>query len=547
MSFNQKLIKLALILFIIVCVCSVLLFQNFLTTYQQIGRIEDYQEQLTDFKELSSNIDAMTSSLQDYILLSDAQYLDRFHRYSAMIIKKQTDLYDSDNLPRNQNIHDLIELSKTYLSFASLEVIPTIQTKNYSQKEVQDFYLRNQDFTRQMNVKLRNLSETYNKELDNYFQSTLANINRKIILLLVLLFVSLLLLPYVLYLLLKPFLTKCLYTGELAEYTDSAFMFVDSSGDVKYVNKSARDLFGLLPEAVLDKNIEHFPELFPRLQNITQLLLHALLTQKELLRNRVNFNNDGRTIDLTVDYVPLFLLNKLVGVMMIARLANEQKDKSLLLDTLEKERKRISIEIHDWIARYMSTIIHSLDYNLRLHKNGHLKGDELLQNLRDLRNHCQNAAIEMRGIMNDIHPYLIDKVGLISALESYIQTYEKLNKIKVYIFYQDRALRVKKKDEIIIYRIIQEALSNIVKHAKATEVDINFTKQQDTLKIEIMDNGGAEGDFLVGKGLWGMKERAALIGGDIVFGYCETGFCVTLTVPIQPGGQEDGENQDHVD
>ncbi|WP_238473411.1 sensor histidine kinase [Desulforamulus profundi] len=283
------------------------------------------------------------------------------------------------------------------------------------------------------------------------------------------------------------------------------------------------------------------------MQNITQPLLHSLLNQRELLRHKAVFHNDGRPIHLTVDYIPIFLFNKLIGVMMIARMANEQKDKPLLLDTLEKERKRISIEIHDWIARYMSTIIHSLDYNLRLHKDGDLKGEDLLQGLIDLRNHCQNAAIEMRGIMNDIHPYLIDKVGLISALESYIHTFEKLNKIKVYIFYQDRALRVKKKDEIIIYRIIQEALSNIVKHAKATEVDINFTKQQDTLKIEIMDNGGTEGDFVAGKGLWGMKERAGLIGGDIVFGYCETGFCVTLTVPILPGGQKNGENQDYAD
>lgn len=547
MSINKNLAKLALVLFIIVCICSVLLFQNLLYIYQQINRIGDYRGELTEFKKLLNNIEAMTFGLQDYILLSDPQSLENFHKHSAIIIKKQTDLYDSDNLSRNQNIIDLIELSKRYMSFAASEVIPTVQTKTYSKKEIQDLYLRNKDFTRQMNVKLKHLSQSYAMELDNYFETTLFNINSKIILLLIILFTSLLLLPYVLYMMLKPSLTKCVYMSESAEYTDNAFIFVDHSGDVKYVNKSAQDLFGLLPETVLEKNIDQFPELFPRLQNITQPLLHSLLNQRELLRHKAVFHNDGRPIHLTVDYIPIFLFNKLIGVIMIAKMANEQKDKPLLLDTLEKERKRISIEIHDWIARYMSTIIHSLDYSLRLHKDGDLKSEDLLQGLIDLRNHCQNAAIEMRGIMNDIHPYLIDKVGLISALESYILTFEKLNKIKVYIFYQDRALRVKKKDEIIIYRIIQEALSNIVKHAKATEVDINFTKQQDTLKIEIMDNGGTEGDFVAGKGLWGMKERAGLIGGDIVFGYCETGFCVTLTVPILPGGQKNGENQDYAD
>ncbi|WP_238473412.1 hypothetical protein [Desulforamulus profundi] len=253
MSINKNLAKLALVLFIIVCICSVLLFQNFLYTYQQINRIGDSREELTEFKKSVNNIEAMTSGLQDYILLSDPQSLENFYKHSAIIIKKQTDLYDSDNLSRNQNIIDLIELSKRYMSFAASEVIPTVQTKTYSEKEIQDLYLRNQDFTRQMNVKLKHLSQSYDKELDNYFETTLFNIDSKIILLLIILFTSLLLLPYVLYMMLKPSLTKCIYVSESAEYTDNAFIFVDHSGDVKYVNKSAQDLFGLLPETVLEK------------------------------------------------------------------------------------------------------------------------------------------------------------------------------------------------------------------------------------------------------------------------------------------------------
>ncbi|RYD02391.1 hypothetical protein N752_23965 [Desulforamulus aquiferis] len=360
--------------------------------------------------------------------------------------------------------------------------------------------------------------------------------NGNIMLLLVILLSALIILPWFMFKTFHPFLSHCFYLDKLAHYNKFASIFVDNKGYIKHINNSAKELFGILPSSIQDRNIQDIPGLFPHLQSITQPLLQVLLQDKEISKYRISYALDGRNIDLSVDYSPIMILNKSAGAMLVAVVTDTQKDKPLLLDTLEKERKRISIEIHDWIGRYMSTIIHSLDYILRLNKNANIKG-ELLDSLLDLRSHCQTAAIEMRGIMNDIHPYLIDKVGLISALESYVLTFEKLNKIKVYILYQDRALRIKKKDEIIIYRIIQEGLSNITKHAKATEVDISFTVLNDLLKIEIQDNGGTDGDFVAGKGLWGMKERASLIGGEISFGQNDSGFCVTLTVPIMPGGQ----------
>ncbi|GAB6157485.1 hypothetical protein JCM39194_06850 [Desulfotomaculum varum] len=542
MLFNNKIFKLILMLIITICVCSFLLFQTILSSFQQVNKIKDYQQQINNIDEISLAVNGIKDNLQSYILLKKPEYLNNYYKYNVIFSKKQAELLTNENLISKENNLEFIELYKSYINFVSLEVIPSVQNKQYTQEQINDFYLRNQNFSQEISAKIHDIRNLYNKNLEHCFQSALNSINNKIILLLIVWFVSMLILPYFVYIFLKPYLNKCIYINELAEHTDSALIFADKFGKVKYINKAACDLFGLLPDMLNNKHIEQLLTIFPPLQNIIQTLLHVLLTQKPILRKKISFNNDGRNIDLTVDCLPIMLFNKLLGVLLVAGLTNEQKDKPLLLDTLEKERKRISIEIHDWIARYMSTIIHSLDYNLRLHKAGQLKDDNLMQNLSELRNHCQNAAIEMRGIMNDIHPYLIDKVGLISALESYIQTYEKLNKIKVYIFYQDRALRVRKKDEIIIYRIIQEALSNIVKHAKANEVDINFTKHQDTLKIEIMDNGGSEGDFMAGKGLWGMKERAALIGGDIMFGYGDSGFCVTLTVPIQTGGQADEEN-----
>ncbi|AEG60274.1 ATP-binding protein [Desulforamulus ruminis] len=542
---NKNLLKAMIAIMLLFVLASVLLFHYLLKTSQQIHDIELNNTKYSHLNDLSSCISEMMDHAQDYILYSDQHYLDEFQKYSSLALQKELELNDSLNSFYKQNMTELIELNKSYISFMEKEAIPLIQAKSYTQEDLKYIHLRNQQFTQEIEKKLNMITVTTSRNMDDSIKNTILQMNERILLALFILLMLLLLMPWLFYTLFKPILVQRLYLSRLSEQIQSASIFMDRKGVVRHINRAAQELFDILPESVLQKNVQEFPSLFPKLQGITQPLLHARVREKSFLGQQVSFNRDGRTIEMVIDYIPLFLFNRLSGVMLVANLAHRQKEKPLLLDTLEKERKRISIEIHDWIGRYMSTIIHSLDYILRLNKNSGLK-PELLDSLMNLRSHCQNAAIEMRGIMNDIHPYLIDKVGLISALESYIATFEELNNIKVYIFYQDRALRIKKKDQIIIYRIIQESLTNIAKHAKASEVDIVFTVDKDQLKIEVVDNGGAGEEFAVGNGLWGMKERAHLIGGNVVFASNDSGFSVMLTVPI-PGGQDDEKNQDHVD
>lgn len=545
MVINKNLVKIAIVISTIVVLSSGILLKNFFSSFDHVGELESHYNNISSFNELSSDILLMTVNLQDYITYSNGEYLDVYLKHSSLTLKKELELLNNAGPTEKQEITDLMELTKSYISFVDKEVIPVMQAKNYSTDELRSLHARNKVYSQELTQKVHTNTKNNHQSFERFFQDTIIKMNGNIMLLLVILLSSLLVLPWVAFKTLYPLLTQCFYLDRLAKCVKCASIFVDNKGYIKYINNSAKELFGVLPSSIQEKNIQEVPALFPHLQSITQPLFQVILQQKEITKYRIILAMDGRNIDLSLEFIPVIVFNKPAGAMLVATIADAQKDKPLLLDTLEKERKRISIEIHDWIGRYMSTIIHSLDYILRLNKNASIKG-ELLDSLMDLRSHCQTAAIEMRGIMNDIHPYLIDKVGLISALESFVVTFEKLNKIKVYILYQDRALRISKKDEIIIYRIIQEGLSNIAKHAKATEVDISFTVLNDVLKIELQDNGGSEGDFVVGKGLWGMKERANLMGGEIVFGQGEIGFCVTLTVPILPGGQLNEQNKSNV-
>ncbi|MGB9826486.1 MAG: PAS domain S-box protein, partial [Desulfofundulus sp.] len=313
-----------------------------------------------------------------------------------------------------------------------------------------------------------------------------------------------------------------------------AVVFVDRKERLQYLNPAAEKLFNLTREAVAGKNLGDILMLYPHWQKVVQLIYQALFQEGKTADCTLSYNREGNRMLLTVDCRPVRLFGRTAGAVLTARRAPEPKDGTILLDTIERERKHLSIEIHDWIGRYLSSIIHGLDYVLSVH--GGKLPEEVQKNLCLLRTQCQNAAIDMRSIMNDIHPYLIEKVGLIPALESYSANFERLHNRKVYIFYHQRSLKLGRDREIFIYRIIQEALTNVARHSEATEVDIHFNETGDTLQVEILDNGGIQEEKPVpGKGLWGMKERARFIGGNLAYGFKDGGFCVSLTVPLTEG------------
>ncbi len=532
----SKLNIVVLTVFIILLLFVAILAQELHVEPKNHRQTDNYIKQLHAYHRMSETLTLLTAEGQQYIITGNREQLENYRRLSRQIVDNNAALTDSD---------DLTELTQAYLSFMENEAIPAVQRPDgISGKTLAYLKARHYDFSSELRTALdSNISETVSL-LSRSTELSYKNHYSLIKLLLLLAAVGAAVVIFALYTLLTTLSIHNLDSAKLSAHIKHGIIIIDRRGNFTEVNEHARTLFGSAADRLAGKNLNEIPALVPQMQNVTQPLHTVALHKKELLNHRVTYFHSGRKLELAVDYIPIFFLQRLRGVILIAGQVEEQKDKHLLLDTLEKERKMISIEIHDWIARYLSTVIHSIDYILRLKDAA---GRQLQEQLLTLRNHCQNAAIEMRGIMNSIHPYLIDRIGLVSALESYINIFEKLNNIKVYVIYQDRALNIPKKNEIIIYRIIQEALSNIAKHAKATEADIHFTVLHDTLQVEIEDNGeNTQQEIIAGKGMWGMKERAKLIGGDIIFDHTDTGFRVTLTVPVISGGQQNGKNQSNV-
>lgn len=187
-----------------------------------------------------------------------------------------------------------------------------------------------------------------------------------------------------------------------------------------------------------------------------------------------------------------------------------------LNNALEEERSHIAREIHDEFGQQLAGLKMSLS---SLKRQSGIPEDTV--NLVNALMADVNVSIEMvRRIANELRPVLIDKLGLFVALEWLVNEFEKKTGIKSRIEINSKQIQFNKNVEINIFRISQEALTNIAKHSNASEVEVKVVDLDGHFSVAIKDNGvGMEPNMLknpLSMGLINMKERSKLIDATLI-------------------------------
>ena len=187
---------------------------------------------------------------------------------------------------------------------------------------------------------------------------------------------------------------------------------------------------------------------------------------------------------------------------------------SQLLLAQEQERKRIANELHDGLLSELAATKYLLEGRVMLLEKGKLTDPGEFKKISDI---LANAMKEARRIMNNLHPSVLDELGLISAINWWSGEYEKSYlHIKV-----QKQITVSEQDisdgvRVVIFRVLQEALNNFAKHGKGDRVELSLAKSDGTFALMIQDNG--QGFDLEnaqkGLGLESMRERVELSGGE---------------------------------
>ena len=233
---------------------------------------------------------------------------------------------------------------------------------------------------------------------------------------------------------------------------------------------------------------------------------------------------------------------------MLDSLKNEQLRVRQLLTqavrTQEEERKRISVDLHDSVAQWLVAASYRAQTCNEL-LSGH-DNDEAQGELAEMESTITKSLKELRRVVTGLRPPALDELGLSHALRQSLEDL-KTNGVDCQFSEVGTPVRLPSSMEIAIYRVVQETLTNVRRHADATKVNLRLQFQADELLVEIRDNGRGfnlsqtlDSAISVGHmGLLGMRQRAEALGGDITIKTGEgTGTTIILSLPIQPQVEE---------
>jgi signal transduction histidine kinase len=261
----------------------------------------------------------------------------------------------------------------------------------------------------------------------------------------------------------------------------------------------------------------------------------------------------------------IILLLFLVGFIVIMLILNQKsrltqvQELRLMEEKYEQELLRTQLEIQENIFGNLSQEIHdnigqSLTFvSLSLLTVPVENGSEAHLYIEESRKMLQKAIAELRDLSKGLQTERIIEIGLVKAIEFELQRLERTNLYKTSFNFTDVQNLMDSQTETILFRTVQEMLNNIVKHARASELEIHLTHENGTINLEMRDNGIgfdpgilSEKEYSKGLGLRNIRKRAALIGGTCNINSIKNGgTTIRITIPVnkQPFHEHNEESQ----
>ncbi len=322
----------------------------------------------------------------------------------------------------------------------------------------------------------------------------------------------------------------------LAEGASDLIISTDLEGTITYANDAAIKVLGFDAAKLLDKR---FDELLVSDSAITarevwRAMRERMDTSKTLTAKALRA--DGSIATLEVGISALYRDGVLQGGLAIARDLSEQQKLaveiaqrgqaqaraselrsflSLFTQAQEEERRRIARELHDDTAQTLVAITRRLDrFENAFDK---MAPDDARARVRDIRGDVDAAIDSVRRFSRNLRPSALDDLGLLPALEWLCEQSSVPARLEV----QGEERRLDSDVELTVYRVVQEALTNIDKHAEASSCAVRVRYDENVFNVSVSDDGRGliqSGDHLVLEGhlgLAGMRERVALAGGEM--------------------------------
>lgn len=325
----------------------------------------------------------------------------------------------------------------------------------------------------------------------------------------------------------------------LVNYSPLSIIMLDGEGQVELWNPASEKLFGWSSEEVMGTTLPTVPsERYEEHVGLRNLVLDGeSFTGKEVIRKRKN----GKKFNVSISAAPLLDSDKKpIGISAFLmditdrKIVEKERERlfnqidnarkrlkalsSKLIHVQETEKRNISIELHDEIGQILTAIKIDLD---RIKKEALSKDAAVL--LDDCTSLVEKTISIIRNLSHELRPSIIDDLGLSAALRWYADKFAQRTNIKVNTHIAKIDNLFQPESAITLFRICQEALTNIAKHSQADYVRISLVQENGTVALSVEDNGkgfemkkalklAAQGKSL---GLLSMQERVDLLNGKL--------------------------------
>jgi PAS domain S-box-containing protein len=354
---------------------------------------------------------------------------------------------------------------------------------------------------------------------------------------------------------------QALFHKTLLNHLRSAVVALDTEGRIIYWNNFAWKLYQWAPEEVVGK----------RLLEVTIPPPHRDMYEEVLQTVRTTEYWEGefpkRRRDGTV--FPSFLTGAsvrgregdLLGYVGVSMDISERKEAEERLrasreqlrrlaarvqSIREAERARIARDIHDDLGQQLTALRIQL-FRLVRDASAKAAAPKLVASIRSTIGLVDNSMESVRRIAAELRPSILDDLGLVAAVEWQLQEFHSRTRVRCVIDRTDENLLLEPERSTGVFRIFQEVLTNVARHAHAREVKVSIKRKGGCLLLDVQDNGqGITRQQITAPGslgLLGMRERALRLGGDLsVRGVRGKGTRVSLRVPLADNGAENTDS-----
>jgi signal transduction histidine kinase len=277
----------------------------------------------------------------------------------------------------------------------------------------------------------------------------------------------------------------------------------------------------------------------PRFQNTPIIFISGILVTD---LDRLKGYQHGAVDYVSVPVIPELLRAKVRVFAELHRKTQQLEALNARITKLQdEERRRIARELHDSVGQLLAAI--SMN-SVWVEAESHRLSSDVAQRLSENAALVQEAIKQTRTISHLLHPPLLDEAGLASALRCYVEGFSARSKIDVKLDIPQEFAGLSEDMELSVFRVIQECLTNIHRHAGSATAEIRIIQDKACLTIEIEDAGKAtptERECALGEsaqtgvGIRGMRERMRQFGGTLKVQFSDRGTRVTAILPVVHG------------